>query len=349
MPTVTRVPPPHSRHHGGMTRIVILATGGTIASRTAVPGAGAVARDDARVLLGGAAVPAGVEPEAVDVLRGNSFAFGAVEERAIAEAVRAQLARPEVDGVVVTHGTDTLEETAVLVDLAHADPRPVVFTGAQRAADLPDTDGPANLADALVVAAAPSARGRGVLVVFGGAVLAARGVRKAHTLALQPFADPEGGPIGAVRAGAVEFWARRDRPLLAQVDARFDGVDVEVAAAWPGADGSALRAVLDRGAHGVVIAAFGAGNPTPGMTAAIAELTGAGLLVALGTRVAAGPVAAIYGGGGAADAVAAGAIPLGRLGVAQGRIAAALLLSQYPVAEAGRLLGELALGGLAAP
>ncbi|MGN6324475.1 asparaginase [Pseudolysinimonas sp.] len=333
-----------------MTRIVLLATGGTIASRTSAPGSGAVARDGAGVLRAGLGHrAAGVDLETVDVLRGNSFAFGPAEQRAVADAVRAQLARPEVDGVVVAHGTDTLEESAFLVDLAHGDPRPVVFTGAQRAADLPDADGPANLADAVAVAASPAARGRGVLVAFGGSVFAARGVRKAHTLALQPFADPDAGAIGAVRGDAVAFWARPDRVLLDPVDARFDDVRVEVVAAWPGADAAPLRAVLDRAAHGVVLVAFGAGNPTPGLTSAIGELTAAGVLVALGTRVAAGPVAAIYGGGGAVDAGAAGAVPLGRLGVAQGRLAAAVLLAQHPVEEAARRLAALASGEPAAP
>jgi L-asparaginase len=321
-----------------MTRIVILATGGTIASRSSLPGAGAVARDRAAELLGGVEVPAGVGLEALDVLRGNSFAFGPAEQRTIAEAVRAQLDRPEVDGVVVTHGTDTLEESAFLVDLAHDDARPVVFTGAQRAADLPDADGPANLAAAIAVAAAPAARGHGVLVAFGGDVLAARGVRKAHTLAPQPFADPELGPLGTVRDGVVALGAPRARPLLAPADARYDTTRVELVPAYPGADDLVLRGAVDRGAHGVVVAGFGAGNPTPAQTAAIADLVAAGVLVALGTRVAAGPVAAIYGGGGAVDAIAAGAVPLGRLGLAQGRIAAALLRSQHPAPEAARRL-----------
>ncbi|WP_284253298.1 asparaginase [Pseudolysinimonas kribbensis] len=329
-----------------MTRIVMLATGGTIASRAAAgaeASAGAVARDAAADLLADLA-PAGVEVEAVDVLRRNSFAITPADQRTIAEAVRAQLDRPEVDGIVVTHGTDTLEETAFLLDIAHDDPRPVVFTGAQRAADHPDADGPANLAGALAVAAAPTARGRGVLVAFGGAVLAGRGVRKVHTLAPQPFADPEAGPIGTVTSGTVDLWGRRDRPLLGPPDERYDATVVEIVSAFPGAGDGQLRSAVDRGAHAIVIAGFGAGNPTPGMTGAIAELFEAGVLVALGTRVAAGPVAAIYGGG-AVDAVAAGAVPLGTLGLSQGRVAAALLRSRHPAPEAARRLAAFVAGG----
>lgn len=314
----------------------MLATGGTIASR-ATSGAGAVARDGAAELLADLA-PAGVEVEAIDVLRRNSFAITPAEQRRILDAVRDRLEDPAVDGIVVTHGTDTLEETAFLVDLAHDDPRPVVFTGAQRAADHPDADGPANLAAALAVAAAPAARDRGVLVTFGGAVLAARGVRKTHTLAPQPFTDPEAGPVGTVTSGTVDLWGRRDRPLLGPPDEAYDATVVEIVSAFPGADARQLLSAADRGAHGVVIAGFGAGNPTPGMTAAIAALVEAGVLVALGTRVAAGPVAAIYGGGGAVDAVAAGAVPLGTLGLSQGRVVAALLRSRHPAPEAARRL-----------
>jgi L-asparaginase len=291
--------------------------------------------------------PAGVEVEAIDVLRGNSFAFTPADQRTIADAVRTQLARADVDGVVVTHGTDTLEETAFLVDLAHDDPRPVVFTGSQRAADHPDADGPANLAGALAVAVAPDARDRGVLVAFGGAVLAARGVRKAHTLAGQPFADPDAGPLGTVSARGVELGPRRARPLLGPPDERYDATVVEIVTAFPGAGDGQLRSAADRGAHGIVLAGFGAGNPTPGMTAAIADLVAGGMLVVLGTRVAAGPVAAIYGGGGAVDAVAAGAVPLGALGLSQGRVAAALLLSRHPAPEAARRLAAFVVGAAA--
>lgn len=324
----------------------MLATGGTIASRAAsdATAAGAVARDDASALLGGIPLPDGVEVEAVDVLRRNSFAVTPADQRTVAEAVRAQLGRPEVDGIVVTHGTDTLEETAFLVDLGHDDPRPVVFTGAQRAADRPDADGPANLAAALAVAAAPVARDRGALVAFGGTILAARGVRKVHTLAWQPFDDPEDGPIGAVSAGTVELWGRRDRPLLGHPDPRWDVTRVDIVPAYPGADAALLHAAAASGAQAIVVAGVGAGNPTPAMTAAIAGLVEAGVLVALGTRVAAGPVAAIYGGGGAVDAVAAGAVPLGRLGLSQGRVAAALLRSRHPAPEAARRLAAFARG-----
>lgn len=326
-----------------MSRIVVLATGGTIASRSA--GVGAVAMDDAGVIVAETPRQDGIEVQARDVARKNSFALTNADLRFIAAAVREALSAPDVDGVVVTHGTDTLEETAYLLDLAHDDARPVVFTGAQRAADNEAPDGPGNVADAVTVAASPDARNRGVLVSFAGAIHAARGVRKQHTIALQPFGAPETGPVGSVQNGQVAFTSPpKPRRILAAPGERFDSTRVDLVCVYPGVGAGLLRAAHSNGADGVVIVGTGAGNTTPAMIPAIRELVGQGLLVALGTRAVAGPVVALYGGGGGADAVEAGAIPLGTIGVAQGRILAALLLSQFPAPEAGRRLAEFALG-----
>jgi L-asparaginase len=233
-------------------------------------------------------------------------------------------------GVVVTHGTDTMEETAYLAELVHSDPRPVVFTGAQRAADVPDTDGPRNLADAVAVAADPTARDLGVLITFDGAVFAARGTRKAHTAAPAAFSAPDTGPLGGVRDGVVSVGARPVRlpPLdLAALD--LDGIRVDAVTYYPGADATVLDAVHAAGARGVVLAGTGAGNANRQVCAAVERLTAAGVVVALSTRVAAGPVAAIYGNGGGRDLLAAGAVPTGVLRPSQARILLAALLAQY--------------------
>jgi len=325
-----------------MPRVAVLATGGTIASRAV--GTGAVATDDASDIVRAVRHGGGIDVEARDVLRKNSFALTLADLRALALAVRETLDDPSIDGVVVTHGTDTLEESAYLVDLGHDDPRPVVFTGAQRAADSDDPDGPGNIADAVAVAAAPSSRDRGVLVSFAGEIFAARGVRKQHTVAPQPFGAPEIGKVGMVEGARVEFTASpQPRQLLALPDERFDSVRVDVVSAYPGADAGLLRAAERSGADGVLIIGTGAGNTTPAMIPAIRELVAGGRLVALGTRANAGPVVPLYGGGGGVDAVDAGAVPMGTIGVAQGRILCALLLSQFPAADAGRRLAKFAL------
>jgi len=307
-----------------MPRVVVLATGGTISSRRAN---GAVTAVDYV-----AAVTAGVELgdditlEPHDVLRVGSYRMSFADLRTLAEEVARRLDRADVDGVVITHGTDALEETAILLDLIHTAAKPVVLTGAQRAADIADTDGPRNLRDAIMVAADPAARGHGVMVVFGGTVHAARGVRKSHTVDLAAFTSPA-GVIGDVYTGSPRLHRIPARPVpLALPDARFDEIRVDIVAAYPGGDDLLLRAAVSAGARGIVLAAMGIGNAPPGVADTVAEITRTGVVIALSTRVAAGPVLPVYGDGGGADLVAAGAVPVA-LPASQTRIALALLLS----------------------
>lgn len=319
-----------------MPLIVILATGGTIASRADVHGA-AVATDTADRLVRTARVSApGIDLEAVDVLRKNSFNLTLGDLRVVADAISDQLARPEVDGVVVTHGTDTMEETAFLADLVHDDLRPVVFTGAQLSADHDGSDGPANLRDAILLAAAPAARGIGVLVSFAGDVFAARGVRKAHALELAPFTAAGTGPVGHIRGGAVDIRVHPVRRSARKLpDASFDRIRVDAVLAYPGADAALLRAAVAAGARGIVLIGSGTGNPNSALVPTVRDAHAAGIVVALSSRAGDGPVAPIYGGGGAVDAVAAGAVPTGDLPWPQVRILLALLLAESD-AEAAR-------------
>ena len=181
-----------------MTRVAVVATGGTIAS-TASAG-GVVASRSAVDLLQSTHVT-DIDVETVDLMTVGSYRMNLGHIRLISDAVADLLARETdpIDGIVITHGTDTTEENAVLLDLVHDDPRPVVLTGAQRASDAADGDGPRNLADAVLVAASPRARGLGVLIAFAGRVLPARGTRKVHTAALAAF----GSVIGAAAVGEV--------------------------------------------------------------------------------------------------------------------------------------------------
>lgn len=324
-----------------MPHVLVLATGGTIASRTRPDGAAVAADPAERLLLSVPALPAAITVETRDVLRANSFALTHADLRTIAEAVATAVSRDDVDGVVVTHGTDTLEETAALLQLVTDDPRPVVLTGAQRAADAPGGDGPGNLRDAIVVAASDAARGAGALVVFASRIHAADGVAKARTLDADAFAPRDGEPVGRVAGDQVTLAApARALPPLPQPTPRFDGIRVDCVSVHPGSDAALFRAAVAAGARAVVVIGTGAGNTNSALVPEIEAATRAGILVALGTRVAHGPVAAIYGDGGAADAVRAGAVPLGRLSVAQARILIALLLDHHPVAVARRLLAD---------
>ena len=319
-----------------MPLVTVLATGGTIASRSDARG-GATAQDAGAALVARLDLPAGIEVRVEDVFTVSGFRMTLDRVHTLARAVAAHLRDPEVAGVVVTHGTDTTEESAFFLDLFHDDARPVVLTGAQRAADAPDSDGPRNLGDAVAAASDPAARGLGVLIGFGGQLFPARGTRKTHTLAADTFANPHGGTLGWVHAGTVGVTTTPRRPPALDL-AAFDpaGVRVDVVACYPDADGTAPRAFADAGARGIVLEATGAGNANPDICAAVRELTAAGIVVVTSTRVAAGPVTAIYGDGGGVDLQAAGAIPSGLLRPSQARMLLAALLGIHRDPDAVR-------------
>jgi L-asparaginase len=237
--------------------VTVLAAGGTIAMAGAD---GAVPALDAGGLV--AAVPelagvAGLQARTLGAWPGVHVM--PADALAIARAAVAEAAGGR--GVVVTHGTDTLEETAVLCDLLHGGEAPIVLTGAIRPASATGADGPANLLDAVRVAGSPAAAGLGAIVCFGGELHAARAVRKADSVAPQAFASPGCGPIGRVAEAAVAVWGSPERrpPLpVSQLDAR-----VEIVPAALGADGTLLDAALGAGAEGLVVVLLGAGHAPP--------------------------------------------------------------------------------------
>lgn len=232
-----------------------------------------------------------------------------------------------------------MEETAILLDLVHDDPRPVVLTGAQRAGDTADGDGPGNLTDAVRVAAAPAARDRGVMIVFAGQIIPARGARKIHTIALDAFRSVVSPPSGSVTNEQVCFGPTAPRPdPLPRPGPEFDDTRVDLVDVYPGADDALLRAAANCGAAGIVLAGTGIGNGNPAIVDAATDLVDDGLALILSTRVPAGPVRGVYGNGGGADLVAAGVPPVSGLPAAQARILLALLLStglalEQPLAE----------------
>ena len=164
-------------------------------------------------------------------------------------------------GVVVTHGTDTLEETAMLCDILHDAETPIVFPGAIRPASSPGADGPANLVDAISIAASEAASGMGVLVCFGGEIHHARGARKTDTTSLVAFSSPQTGPLGRVTEGHPTIWSKIPRnPSLDPPDLDRRVLVVPTCA---GDDGSLSRAALDIDPDGVVIGTLGAGHVPP--------------------------------------------------------------------------------------
>jgi L-asparaginase len=221
-----------------------------------------------------------------------------------------------------------MEETAYLAELTHDDDRPVVFTGAQQAADSSTPDGPDNLARAIAVAGSPEARGRGVLLAFAGTVFPAAGVRKCHTTRLDAFANPDFGTAGSVSASG-EVSLGTVRPALAPLPlprVQAGSPRVDVVAAYPGADATLLRSSLKAGAAGVVLQGTGTGNANREICREVAAATAAGVVVVTSTRVEAGAVVPIYGDGGGDDLRAAGAITSGLLRPSQSLVLLSLLL-----------------------
>jgi L-asparaginase len=321
---------------GIVRHVVVISTGGTIASRW--QGDGYAAEAAGQEVLAAGAVPQGVQVRVVDLFTVNSSRVTTDHQLRLLFAVQDALADPAVDGVVVTHGTDTLEESAYFIDLFHSDRRPVVFTGAQKPLDSDDGDAAGNLYDALLTAV--TGRDIGAVIVFAGQVFAARGTVKKHTVDAHAFGDPDGLPLGRVEFGRVTWGRRRPRPAALPLPPR--GVQpprVDIVMHHSDGDTVLFDAALAAGARGVVLVGTGAGNATPQVARAVRRATEAGVLVAVSTRVAAGAVAPIYTGGGAVDLVAAGAQLTGTLRAGQARIALLATL----LAESGAAAGTGAL------
>jgi len=275
--------------------VVILATGGTIAgtadSSTDTTGyrsgaLGAQALVQAVPALGGHRL----ETETVAAI--DSKDMDIATWRHLATRVAHHLARDEVAGIVITHGTDTLEETAYFLHRVLAPARPVVLTAAMRPASALSPDGPANLHDAVTVAQGGAARG--VSVVFGGAVWHPVGLRKSHTLQTAAFAGGDGGPIARLEGGVM-------RQFRAWPEGEALGLDRIAPApeAWPrveivfnhvAADGRLVDAVVAAGARGIVVAATGHGTIARAVEEALARARDAGVEVRRASRCAFGPV-----------------------------------------------------------
>ncbi|TCJ18095.1 asparaginase [Rubrobacter taiwanensis] len=318
--------------------VTVLATGGTIASLPG-PEGGVVAAASGEELL--AAVPelAQVADCRVEELfRIGGYLMTPREMLVVAQRVRELEAERGVSGIVVTHGTDTMEETAYLVDLLYAGEKPVVFTGAQRNAAVPDTDGPRNLRDAVRVAASPAARGLGAVIVMGGVVEAAREATKVHTSDLRAFGSPGAGSLGEVTEEAVHVFRSRPRPgNLSRVDAL--PYRVSLVKLFAGIDGTFIRAAREAGDGGIVLECFGIGNANRAVLSEVERCIESGMAVLVVSRCPEGRVRPVYGNGGGHDLAAAGAIFGGSL---SGQKARVLLMAALAAAgESGGAVEEL--------
>jgi L-asparaginase len=286
--------------HGERPHIRIIGAGGTIASVPKKQGglAEPVLRSD-DVIAGVKELDRWAHVESEDFTHVLSSQLSAEQVFDLGTHLVSLLAsRSDLSGIVVTHGTGTMEESAFLADLLVTDPRPVVFTGAMRAGVR--SDGSMNLLDAVRVAGTQAARDKGVLIVMNSTIHAARGAFKSHTTALNTFVSTDGGPLGYVYPDRVHFSAAS---LLRQHIPSFSPVfDVDLVKFAVGMDGRHVEASIAAGAAAIVVEGSGLGNVTYAMADSITHALERGIVVAVCSRTMSGRTYAYYGatsGGGA--------------------------------------------------
>jgi L-asparaginase len=273
-------------------KVTILTTGGTIAGQS-----------DARSAIGYNASKLGAQQliaavPGIDALAQlSSEAISQVGSQNMTEAIWFTLARRigelfargEADAVVITHGTDTMEETAFFLDLVLPPGKAVVLVGAMRPSTALGADGPANLYHAVEVAASASARQRGVLVVLNGTIHAARAVQKMQTSALETFHSPIFGPLGYVDAASVRFTGAATAAAGNTITLPSQPLPrVEIVYAHAQMDGASIDDAIKRGARGIVVAGVGSGNAADPAMDAMIRAVKAGLVVVRASRVGQG-------------------------------------------------------------
>ncbi len=294
---------PTTTEQGGAKRaerrkpnIKILATGGTIAGAGAAGGYGYTSGQfKVEDLI--KAVP---ELPKIANLSGEQIANVGSQDMSdaiwlkLANRINQLLADASVDGVVITHGTDTLEETAYFLDLVVKSDKPVVLVGSMRPATAISADGPANLYEGVATAANPGARGRGVLVVVNDTIHAARNVTKMNTTNVDTFESPNRGPSGLVTASAVTWFEPMDKRHTTKSEFSVKGRNklprVDIVYAHSNMDDTLINAAIEAGAQGIVVAGVGEGNMTKAALDALAAASKRGFVVVRSTRLPTGMV-----------------------------------------------------------
>lgn len=305
--------------------VLMVFTGGTISMKI-VPGRGVVPARGGHELL--EAVPqigsfARITCEDFDRLPGPHWTPDRMLE--LARHLDARLAGDAFDGAVVTHGTDTLEETAYLLDLVLRTDKPVVLTGAMKTADDAIWDGPGNLIASVQAVAGLRGQAVGVAAIMGETLHAARQVAKSHTESFAAFSSSHGGPLGELETGGLHLYAsptRHERFEVARLESRVDLITACV-----GADARLLRHAVADGARGIVLEALGRGNVPPMMLAGVREAAATGIPVVVSSRCGHGRTGPTYGyEGGGVSLKEAGAMFAGDLPAPKARIKLMVLL-----------------------
>jgi L-asparaginase len=276
-----------------LKKVVIITTGGTIAMKRNSPMVGG-----AVPMLKGEDFLAQLPRSGIDLAFEEfstlpSSHLTPTQALELGQQIESALLAPDVDGVVITHGTDTLEETAYLIDLTVNSTKPVVFTGAMRTATTVGYDGMLNLAAAIRVAAANEARDMGALVVFNETIFAASEAQKTHSQAANAFEAPGSGSLGRIEGDRVWMYHRAPRRLYIPCSRLEEMVDL--IKIGQGAEDRMLRHSIEDGVAGVVIEAFGSGRVPPWWLPVISEAIAQRTVVVIASRCGAGSLHDEYG------------------------------------------------------
>lgn len=281
----------------GKPNIVILATGGTIAGSAASGLQSGYTSGQVTIDAMVNAVPdvlniANIKGEQISNVGSQDISFDIMLK--VANRINELAATKAADGVVITHGTDTMEETAYFLNLTVKTDMPVVLVGSMRPSTAVSADGPLNLYNGIAVAADPNAKGRGVLLVMNDWIHSAQSLTKVSTTAVQTFMSPLRGLIGTTAYGINDFYRYPDQKFGNKSEFKIDGVTKlpRVDIIYADADMSAdlIDASVERGAKGIVIAGVGNGNMNKASLDACASASKKGVVVVRSTRVATGTV-----------------------------------------------------------
>lgn len=280
-----------------LPRIIILATGGTIAGKGASAEragytAGKIPIDELVGAIPAVKNMANISGEQISSIGSQDMSIDIWKKL----AVRANeiFDKNEADGIVITHGTDTQEETGYFLDLLISSDKPVVLTGSMRPATAISADGPKNLYDAITVAANPKSKGRGVMISFNEGIFDAREVMKLSTTKVNAFGSPNTGPIGQVYDGKVEFYQTSMRevnektPFVVKADTKLPRVDIVYMYADAPAD--MIDMLISKKVDGIVIAGVGNGNFNKAYMEAVKRAVAAGIIVCRASRTPSGRV-----------------------------------------------------------
>lgn len=282
-----------------MKKIAVIFNGGTISMKVderikaAVP---SLTGEEIMSMVTGIEEYAEIESYSFSSMPSPHMTFKTMLE--LSEFSKELLNREDIDGVVITHGTDTLEETAYLLDLTINSDKPVVITGAMRSGSELGYDGPSNLAASICTAISDDAKGRGVLVCFNGELNSAAEVTKANSMALNAFITPNFGPIGIVDNNKVMFY--RDAKKTETYDAKEINKDVLLIKCVADMDSTLIDFAIEKGFGGIVIEALGRGNVPPRMVEGIKRALDNKMPIVVVSRCFEGRVHESYGyeGGG---------------------------------------------------